>query len=220
MADFSFEIRGRSGSILGTTDLHACEVELGGALFRRIVEDPDNLESTSGLTALANNFRINSKIDYAIKPSTCAIGMAGPYVLSNGMTLLVSIDGDTAQTITFTTEDFANIASATRDEVVTKINSVLTGGFARAVRTIFVIHPYDESQETIQVTGGTAVVSLGIDTDLHTPYTSGAEANFDWSIISTVMDDDSIAVVIIDPGFVAAGNPIPSIAAWSNILNS
>jgi len=55
---------------------------------------------------------------------------AQPYLLTNGDTLDIVIDRGTPQTITFVTADFSDITQASATEVVTKINSLLTGGIA------------------------------------------------------------------------------------------
>ena len=52
---------------------------------------------------------------------------AETYVLANGMTLDLSIDGTTPQTVTFLTGDFGNIALATAAEVATVIQNNTSG---------------------------------------------------------------------------------------------
>jgi len=54
-------------------------------------------------------------------------GGAGPFALADGDTLIVSIDGGPAQTVTFETADFVNIAAATAAELDAAITAQLTG---------------------------------------------------------------------------------------------
>ncbi len=87
----------------------------------------------------------------------------GPFVLSNGMDLRVSVDGAPYQAIGFLTSQFENIADARPQEVVDAINAAGPTGFyavlvgatvqLRSIRTGLVA--------TLQVTGGTAATPLG-----------------------------------------------------------
>lgn len=86
------------------------------------------------------------------------------YILANGMTLLIAIDGGAPQTITFHTGDFVSIAAATAAEVVAKISAGLTGGQASVIfGSSFRIESNTEgSGSSIQITGGTSVYALGL----------------------------------------------------------
>lgn len=80
------------------------------------------------------------------------------YVLSDGETLLVAVDGGSPQTITFNTGSFADIANARADEVVAVINAQITGATASVASPGA---PQILSDETgkgsrIEITGGTA----------------------------------------------------------------
>ncbi len=54
-------------------------------------------------------------------------GATGPFALTNGATLQIAVDGGPAQTVTFTTSQFADIANATASEVAAAIASQITG---------------------------------------------------------------------------------------------
>jgi hypothetical protein len=93
----------------------------------------------------------------------------GTYALTDGQTLLISLDQGAAQTITFNTADFVDIAAATADEIVTKINASLTGGVAVSTdegnRILIQTNTLD-STGSVQVTGGTANATLEFDEEL------------------------------------------------------
>lgn len=57
---------------------------------------------------------------------------AGPFLLAAGSTLVVSADGQPAETVTFAASDFANIAAATAAEVVAAITAQITRAVASA----------------------------------------------------------------------------------------
>jgi uncharacterized phage protein gp47/JayE len=85
-------------------------------------------------------------------------GSAEPYVLSDGQTLLVKVDGGSIQTATFNTGDFVDIGAATAAEVAAVLNTDITGqaandagGYVRAASD-----NADGETSTIEVTGGTA----------------------------------------------------------------
>jgi hypothetical protein len=88
---------------------------------------------------------------------------AETYALTDGWTLLISIDGEANQTVTFNTGDFGNIALATADEVATVIladttdvSAVDESGSVRISNTRGVGADF-----TINPTGGTAAATLG-----------------------------------------------------------
>jgi len=87
------------------------------------------------------------------------------FALSNGETLTVKVDGQSAeQTVTFLSGDFADIGNATALEVAAVLSTQLaspsaTGGTAAGAVTIT-----SDSGGTIEVTGGTANAALGFPT--------------------------------------------------------
>jgi phage tail-like protein len=88
------------------------------------------------------------------------------FALSDGQTLTVSVDGGSAQTITFNAVDFDDIANALADEVAWVIEAQLTGGGA-SVEVSGEVTIYTDTYGTtgsIQVTGGTANSVLGFST--------------------------------------------------------
>lgn len=99
------------------------------------------------------------------RPVTVTSGNTELFALSNGQTLTVKVDGQSAeQTVTFLTGDFVDISNATAAEVASVISTQLsspsaTGGTAAGAVTIT-----SDSGGTIQVTGGTANAVLGFPT--------------------------------------------------------
>ena len=85
------------------------------------------------------------------------------FTLANGETLDIEVDQGVAQTVTFLTGDFADIANATAAEVAAVIDSALTG--ATAVDTIAtnvrITSDLDGSGSALRVVGGTAFEALG-----------------------------------------------------------
>lgn len=96
------------------------------------------------------------------QPVTVTAANTETYVLSNGQTLTVRVDGQTAaQTVTFSTGDFVAIGAATATEVAAVITTDLaspaaTGGTSGGAPTIT-----SDSGGSILVTGGSANAALG-----------------------------------------------------------
>lgn len=99
------------------------------------------------------------------RPVTVTSGNTETFTLSNGQTLTVKVDGQSAeQTVTFNTGDFGDIANALASEVAAVISTDLatpsaTGGTSAGAVTIT-----SDSGGTIEVTGGTANAALGFPT--------------------------------------------------------
>lgn len=81
-----------------------------------------------------------STIDTIVTPAAGLLSNAAqftenqePFALANGQTLIVEVDEGAAQTVTFLSGDFANIAAATAAEVRDVINAALTGATAEAL---------------------------------------------------------------------------------------
>jgi len=93
----------------------------------------------------------------------------GPFVLEDGQTLELSIDGGTIQSFTFNTADFEDIAAATAEEIVDVLNATLTGATAiatDAARRILIQTNNTSSEGSVQLTGGTALTELDFDQEL------------------------------------------------------
>jgi uncharacterized phage protein gp47/JayE len=89
------------------------------------------------------------------------------FFLVNNQTLIVSVDGEADQTVTFLTADFASIIAATAAEVATKINSATADLTATALAgKIRVASDTDGLGSSIQFKGGTANPALGFPQDL------------------------------------------------------
>lgn len=95
-------------------------------------------------------------------------GSSAPFALAAGLTLDISVDGGTTQTVTFSPGDFVDIFNATALEVATKINSVISGLTASALSDGRVLLRSDNrgSGSSLQVTGGTANLALAFPTTL------------------------------------------------------
>ena len=89
-------------------------------------------------------------------------GAAETYVLVDGQTLLVEVDGGSEQTATFNTADFSNIAAATADEVAVVIDTDLTDASAFDDGGSPTIRSDTRGLgSSLKVTGGTANAVLG-----------------------------------------------------------
>lgn len=84
-----------------------------------------------------------------------------PFALTNGQTLLVSVDGSAAATATFNTADFDNISTALSQEVANVINTDIPGATAYSRDKFVQIH--SNTNGTIEITGGTANTILEFD---------------------------------------------------------
>ena len=133
---------------------------------------------TSGnahLYALAPGYTLSVKVDggsaqpVVFEGTAAAVtsGNAHLYALTNGDTLTVKVDGEAvAQTVTFLTADFVDIANATATEVAAVLTRDLTGATAAVAPTNKVRITSDTfgSGSGIEVTGGAANVLLAFST--------------------------------------------------------
>lgn len=95
-------------------------------------------------------------------------GNSETYSLSDGETLDVKVDGAAAQTATFNTGDFGDIADATAAEVAAVINTDVTGVTASDDSgSVKITSDSTGESSSVQVTGGTANSVLGFDTNVH-----------------------------------------------------
>jgi phage tail-like protein len=94
------------------------------------------------------------------------------YALSNGQTLLVTLNGAGSNTVTFYTADFVDIANATAVEVAAVLARDLAAVDGTAAATssearVTITSTKYGTGSSVQVTGGTARTILGFDTSLH-----------------------------------------------------
>jgi len=134
--------------------------------------DGDTLTvSLNGAPGVTATFNAGPASVTATAPGTYALatrasrtsGNTQPFALTNGNTLLISIDGEAAQTVTFNTADFASIGAATAAEVVAVILAQTTDiGASVGVGNSVVITNARSllNTRTIQVTGGTDAAAL------------------------------------------------------------
>lgn len=90
-------------------------------------------------------------------------GNAEPYALVNLQTLFVSVNGELAQTVTFLTGEFVNIAAATAEECAAVINAKLSGAMATvtgAGTTVTITSDRLGTTSSIEITGGTAAAAF------------------------------------------------------------
>jgi uncharacterized phage protein gp47/JayE len=93
--------------------------------------------------------------------------VAEPYNMSAGSLTLIYVVGGTSETVTFSTSDFLFPGSVTAQEIVTLINERATLIQARTSESgeKLVITAVSDTNETLQVTGGTANSILNFPTD-------------------------------------------------------
>lgn len=89
-----------------------------------------------------------------------------PFVLANLQTLTVKIDRGSVQTIEFLSGEFANIATATADEVADVINAKIVGAKAIVTNTtrVTIVSDKEGLDSYVEVTGGTANAGLAFNT--------------------------------------------------------
>ncbi|MCG8433500.1 MAG: hypothetical protein MJA83_05670 [Gammaproteobacteria bacterium] len=97
------------------------------------------------------------------RPVTVTSGNTETYALVDGQTLTVKVNNESvAQTATFNTADFVDIANATAAEVALVITTDISGATAADVAGAVAIT--SDATGTIEVTGGTANAVLGFPT--------------------------------------------------------
>ena len=127
------------------------------------------LESSNLGVIIGNAYSIDSiAVPVAGWTANAAINTLNsePFVLADGLTLLVENDEGAVQTITFLTADFVDPLLATAAEVALKV-STLTGATAiDAGGTVRASSDTDGPGSAIRVVGGTANEALGFPVDL------------------------------------------------------
>lgn len=154
-------------------------------IFKQFESVP--LERCSGVSGVVDI----SLFELDKRPVTVTSANTETFTLSNGETLTVKVDGQTtAQTVTFLTGDFADIANALASEVAAKITSSLTTPAATGGTATGAVTVTSDSGGTIEVTGGTANAALGFPTTFdptgtaNVVITSRQEATFDTARIT------------------------------------
>ena len=133
-----------------------------------------------------------------LKKNASLIGLiSGTVDLTDGDTIDITIDG-VAQTITFNTGDFSNIAAATIAEIATAIDAQLTTGSASAVICGLKITGASEEEGTanISITESEVAYLLGFEpeTNLNTNAETGRMAR---SYVTYYKADDSVLETVI-----------------------
>lgn len=140
-----------------------------------------NLRSETGYTFDFSN-RLDPNPDdagtFAGSRATLTGSLDGPFALTNGDQIDFTVDGGSAQTVTFNTGDFADISAATAEEVAAVLQSQLTGATASVVDGRVVVQSdTDGSTGSIQAAdaSGTPLAALGLPTTLDTGSDTGVE---------------------------------------------
>lgn len=118
-------------------------------------------------TACAGEFRAEFQLQLkGIVSST----LIGPYALNDEDTLSVTVDGE-EQIITFSMQDFADIQSATIEEVVATLNAQLVGASASILQAnvcpAYILLSSSAEEGSVQVSGGSALDLFRFDTSIH-----------------------------------------------------
>lgn len=138
------------------------------------VDGGGNQTSTFNVTNAAITSGNAGPFDFKVQASVTSSNTE-TFALTDGWTLTISVDGETAQTATFNTADFSNIALATAAEIAavinTDVNDVLAtdvGGAVVITNTRTVV-----GGRSINVTGGTAAATIGFTPGAVNGYGSG-----------------------------------------------
>jgi len=153
----------------GSAGVYELEGTLDGSNWS-VISATISVDTIVALTHFWYALRVYTTTAGVALQATILSSNAETYNLTNGWTLLISIDGEANQTVTFETADFGNIAAATAAEVATVILADTTDvaavddtGSVRISNTRGVGADFD-----INPTGGTAAATLG--------FTAGAVA--------------------------------------------
>ncbi len=158
-------VRRGIGQYIKAANLHASlplEVSLdSGTNYFTIAATDNSLE----VNALFHYMFVRSTVD----PTAAVItsGSSETYVISDGFTLTVIVDGGVVQTATFNTADFVAIGVATAAEIALVITDDIDGVTAADVAGDVVITTASLGPSpfsTIEVTGGTANAVLNFST--------------------------------------------------------
>ena len=149
----------------GDLQVEAQLIALGVTLIigQSVVYDQFRAESLASAGGVSGVIDISSMF-LDKRPVAVTAANAENYALSDGETLTVKVDGQSAeQTVTFNTADFADIGNATAEEVAAVITTDLVLPPATGSGTVNPVITSD-SGGTIEVTGGTANGALGFPT--------------------------------------------------------
>lgn len=145
--------------------------DLAADLIATITTQSGNLPALGLLVAdVTVEFKKETDTAFSSKsltPTAAAItsGNAETYVIVNGQTLLVAVDGGGAATATFETADFSNISLATAAEIAAVITTDIAGASAADVGgSVVITSATTGDASSIHVTGGTANALLGFST--------------------------------------------------------
>lgn len=143
-----------------------------GKLSVRMEGEPDTVRDLTVATGdqLIGFFRV-----IVANAAAKLTGDAETYVLTDGMTLTLSVDGAADDTATFNTGDFSDIGAATAAEVASVINADITGVTASdASGSIQILSDTAGTGGSLRVTGGTALAALGFALD---EYSAGGDTD-------------------------------------------
>ena len=136
--------------------------------------------------------------------ATVTNGKDAVYNLDDGDTLTVKVDGGSVQTATFNTGDFVDIDNATAAEVVTVLNTDITGQTASVSGSrIKMTSDTTGSSSTLEVTGGTGnfgAAKLQFPLNVNFGEPGSIELNIDASqgVVTFTVDADSTLNTFIE----------------------
>jgi len=139
----------------------------GEVAVSQSVSAPFNLEPDDEITVAVDGGDPQTAT-IAATAATVQCATAQPYNLTNGWTLLVSVNGAGAQAATFNTGDFVAIGAATAAEVAAVIETDIAGVTADVQGGKVVITSDARGTGSgVQITGGLANGAFAFDTDAH-----------------------------------------------------
>jgi len=166
------------------------QVNQGAGGANRVVFTPSDDSGRGGRLAGAHHVgsRDINLVGSRIGTQAKRLSVSGPFALSDGEILNVKIDGEvTAQTITFSAGDFADISAATVTEVIAAMS--LTGAtVSESSGKVLITSESKGPTSSVKVEGGTANVALGFSTVQATGngYEGQVRALFNWERICVV----------------------------------
>ena len=161
------------------------------AIILALFPEPRTLVYTEPSYPMHFEIDIPAAIDFL--PARIVSGASQTYALTNGDTLFVAIDGGVAQTATFVTADFVDIAAATAAEVAARIQTDITGANSeQVVSRVEIISTSSLTTSSVEVTGGTAASVFSFPTGPRTL----PEENQDFMIqVARVIKSSKMATV-------------------------
>ena len=173
-----------TGNVNTAAALAAPPIVLGDLISPFVLVDGDTLvasvdgggdqTSTFNVVEAAITSGNTATFDFKVQAATTSSNTE-TFALTDGWTLTISVDGEPAQTATFNTADFSNIALATAQEIADVINTDVNDVLATDVTGAVVITNTRTvvAGRSINVTGGTGAATIGFTPGAVNGYGSG-----------------------------------------------